>query len=124
MRFKHLFQITDTINILGNWKALRYKKVRDATANHTKLSRLGSSEQQKRKKERKKSVSTATGKQLVVMMMLLSGNTVKIYCCSVLTHSVVSNSLRPHGLYPHQAPLSMGIHSLGKNTGVGMHAFL
>ena len=27
----------------------------------------------------------------------------------MLSHSVVSNSLQPHGLYPRQAPLSMGI---------------
>lgn len=45
MRLKHLFQITDTINILGNWKALCFKKVNGATANYTKLSRLRSSEQ-------------------------------------------------------------------------------
>ena len=33
-----------------------------------------------------------------------------IDCCAVLSHSVVSNSLWPHGLYVvHQAPLSMRI---------------
>ena len=28
---------------------------------------------------------------------------------TVLSHSIVSDSLRPHGLVPHQASLSMGI---------------
>ena len=51
MRLKHLFQITDTIHILGNWKALCFKKVRGVTANYIKLSRLGSSEQFKKKKK-------------------------------------------------------------------------
>ena len=30
-------------------------------------------------------------------------------CCAVLSRSVVSNSLWPHGLAAHQVPLSMGI---------------
>ena len=30
-------------------------------------------------------------------------------CCAGLSHSVVSNSLWPHGLAAHQVPLSMGI---------------
>ena len=34
----------------------------------------------------------------------------------------MSDSLRPHGLYPHQAPLSRD--SRGKNTGVGCQALL
>ena len=29
--------------------------------------------------------------------------------CDVLSRSVVSSSLRPHGLVTHQTPLSMGI---------------
>ena len=47
-----------------------------------------------------------------------------VLCCAVLSLSVVSDSLRPHGLYVAcQAPLSMGDFS-GKNTGVGCHALL
>ena len=44
--------------------------------------------------------------------------------CAMLSHSVVSNSLQPHGL--HCSPQGSSVHggSLGKNTGVGCHAFL
>ena len=98
VRFKHLFQITDTINILETGKpcALRkWEMTQPTTLNWVGLGQMSN----KKKKERKKSVPAATGKQLMVII-LLSGNTVKIYCCSVLSCLVMSNSLRPHGLYP------------------------
>ena len=43
-------------------------------------------------------------------------------CCAVLSHPVVSNSLRPHGL----SPPGSSVHgdSPGKNTGVGCCALL
>ena len=43
-------------------------------------------------------------------------------CCTVLSHSVMSNSLRPM----HCSPPGSFVHgdSPGKNTGVGFHAFL
>ena len=43
-------------------------------------------------------------------------------CICVLSHSVVSNSLQPHGLYP--AKLLCPWDSPGKNTVVGCHALL
>ena len=43
-------------------------------------------------------------------------------CCAVLSRSVVSDSLRPHGLLP--ARLLCPWDSPGKNTGVGCHALL
>ena len=42
--------------------------------------------------------------------------------CAVLSHSVVSDSLRPHGLQPCR--LLCPWDSLGKNTGVGCHDLL
>ena len=44
-------------------------------------------------------------------------------CCAVLCHSVMPDSLRPHGLY--SLPDS-SVHgdSLGKNIGVGYHGLL
>ena len=45
------------------------------------------------------------------------------FCLSVmLRHSVMSNSLQPHGLQP--APFFGPWDSLGQNTGVGCHALL
>ena len=41
---------------------------------------------------------------------------------SVLSHSVVSDSLRPHGLWPARLPCPWDFP--GKNTGVGCHALL
>ena len=38
-------------------------------------------------------------------------------CCAVLSHSVMSDSLQPHGLEPTR--LLCPWDSLGKNTGVG-----
>ena len=47
----------------------------------------------------------------------------KMWCVlCVVSCSAMSDSLRPHGLQPCQAPLSMGF--LGKNTGMGYHALL
>ena len=43
-------------------------------------------------------------------------------CCAVLSHSVVSSSLRSHGLWP--ARLLCPRDSPGKNTGAGCHALL
>ena len=43
-------------------------------------------------------------------------------CCAVLSRSVVSDSLRPHGLQP--ARLLCPCNFLGKNTGVGCHFLL
>ena len=45
------------------------------------------------------------------------------YCCAVLSRSVVSDSLQPHGLC---SPPGSSVHedSPGKNTGVGCHALL
>ena len=40
----------------------------------------------------------------------------------VFSHSVMSDSLRPHGLYP--ARLLRPLHFPGKNTGVGCHFLL
>ena len=47
-----------------------------------------------------------------------------IYCSSVcvISHSVMSNSLQPHGLYP--ARLLCSWDSPSKNTGVGSHSLL
>ena len=44
-----------------------------------------------------------------------------LMCCAVLSRSVMSNSLQPHGAIARQAPL---VHedSSGKTTGVGWHA--
>ena len=49
---------------------------------------------------------------------------VLIMLCAVLSHSVVSDSLQPHGL--HYSPPGSCVQgdSLGKNTGVGCHVFL
>ena len=44
-------------------------------------------------------------------------------CCAVLSHSVVSDSLRYHGLWPTRL-LSAHADSPGKNTGVDCHALL
>ena len=58
------------------------------------------------------------GMPLQLLLMLL-GN-ICTYGCAVLSHSVVSDSLLPHGLWPatHFCPWD----SPGKNTGVGCHA--
>ena len=42
--------------------------------------------------------------------------------CAVLSRSVVSNSLWPHGLYPARLPCPQDL--AGKNTGVSCHALL
>ena len=46
----------------------------------------------------------------------------KTVCCAVLSHSVVSDCLRPHGLQPARLPCPWD--SPGKNTGLGCHALL
>ena len=43
-------------------------------------------------------------------------------CCAGLSRSVMSDSLRPHGLYPPRLLCSWD--SPGKNTGMGCHALL
>ena len=44
-------------------------------------------------------------------------------CCAVLCHSVMPDSLRPHGLYSLPGSTVLG-NSPGKNTGGGCHALL
>ena len=44
------------------------------------------------------------------------------WCCAVLSHSAMSDSLRPHGLWPTR--LLCPWDSPGKNTEVGCHALL
>ena len=46
----------------------------------------------------------------------------EVLCCAVLSHSVVSDSVRPRGLQPSR--LLCPWDSPGKNTGVDCHAFL
>ena len=45
-----------------------------------------------------------------------------IFTCENISHSVMSDSLRPHGLQPARLPCSWD--SPGKNTGVGSHSLL
>ena len=51
-----------------------------------------------------------------------SGSLNYLVCCAVLSRSVVSDSLRPHGLEPTR--LLCPWNSPGRNTGVGSHSLL
>jgi len=61
---------------------------------------------------------------LIYSIVLVSGvqQSLSIIYMSVLSHSVMSNSLRPHGLWPTR--LLCPWDSLGKNAGVGCHTLL
>ena len=52
---------------------------------------------------------------IIIIFKLI--NTYNTMCCAMLSRSVLSNSLRPHGSSVHGD-------SPGKNTGVGCHALL
>ena len=61
------------------------------------------------------------GVLLIPIILLRIPSIRPLCCCAVLGHSVVSDSLQPHGL-AHQALLSGD--SPGKNAGVSCHALL
>ena len=54
------------------------------------------------------------------MKVCIEGMCVCVCVCVCVSHSVMSNSVQPHGLYT--ARLLCPWNSPGKNTGVGCHA--
>ena len=65
---------------------------------------------------------TSMGDECGCIIMYITIHIYVIPVCCVLSHSVVSDSLWPHGLQPARLLSSWGFP--GKNTGVGCHALL
>ena len=61
---------------------------------------------------------------LLVSYLPAAGFHLSVSACESVSHSVMSDSLRPHGLEPASRGSSVHVDSLGKNTGVGCHALL